>query len=257
MRAAVSGGGVHTCAVLRTARCGVGGKRLRAARQRDDRGVDHSGAGDRPVPAPSRQPPVATHLRAAGKRDDPVLGAEPVRATRERDHHEPDDAGTGQRDHWRRRPHCRVVAPQLRAPWRRHGAVLGRERLGSVRQRHQDQFLDSGHDVAMRTSFPGRAEMKPFTDRPCSSGDCRVLWLALAVRQPSGPRDGHHPRSCDDFRGQTQSNSRRAAHRTDGRFSRRRVHVCGPPNGTANAPVGTSSGNTATAAGTIPRCSSR
>ena len=39
----------------------------------------------------------------------------------------------GQRNHRRDRRHCRVVASQLRAPWRRHGAVLGRERVGPVR----------------------------------------------------------------------------------------------------------------------------
>ena len=60
-----------------------------------------------------------------------VLGRERVRAARQRDHDELGHPGAGNRNHRRRRRHCRVVAPQLRAPWRRHGAVLGRRTSGA------------------------------------------------------------------------------------------------------------------------------
>ena len=73
---------------------------------------------------------MAPHLCAAGQRDDPVLGQGEFGQLREWQHHEPHDAGAGQRDHRCYRRHGRVVAAQLRAPRRRYGEVLGANTWG-------------------------------------------------------------------------------------------------------------------------------
>ena len=101
-----------------------------------------------------------------------------------------DHTRAGTEPHWRRRRHCRMVAPQLRAPYERHGTVLGQERLGPVWERHHDQFLHSGHDDQLLSRFE---RMRPGFGTPCRGdlnaartvidpfGTQRALWCARAT----------------------------------------------------------------------------
>ena len=166
---AISGGGVHTCAVLTdgTMRC-WGEKRVRADRQRHHRDVDHAGAGDghqqrRRRRASGGDTAVRSladgTVRCWGENANGQLGNG---GDRECDH-----SRVGQWNHHCRRRDRRVVAAQLRAPEQRHGALLGREPVGSVRQRHHHQFPSTPVTMNRHLENPNMSTIanhrRPFT----------------------------------------------------------------------------------------------
>ena len=142
----VTAGDEFACALLSngTAKCwGLGESGQRGDGNFDTFALDAC-RGERPHRRGRPRGRLWPHVRAALERHDAVLGREPRRAARERDHGQPGDAAAGRRQrHQRRnRVHHRRVS-HLRRAGERHGAVLGPQSR-PARKRHLHELVDAG-----------------------------------------------------------------------------------------------------------------